>query len=236
MSTADERPAALNAVDECSDVGVDWGRGLRAVVGDVKGQREISSVLDIEGGEARSGMDCGVVGDFKMWEVASPARVGCGDPVGKKKRVENLIEPLSESNSLMMGGGGSLEADTQGGVGSSNNVRDEDGSSVGADAAGEALIAGDEVEVEIEDLLRGWGSLNRRGDDTTGELVGEDEDVVIPIINEADTVKIHSDDIPGVVTVARQVEGAGGLRGTLERAQTSQRRIYSATSGFKEGQ
>ena len=76
MPASDERPAALDAVDECSNIGVDWRRGLRAVVGDVKRQREISSVFDIERREARARVDCGVVGDLKMWEVASPARVG----------------------------------------------------------------------------------------------------------------------------------------------------------------
>jgi len=111
MSASDERPTALNAIDKCSNIGVNRGRGLRAVVSDVKRQREISPVFDIERREARSRMDCGVVGDLKMWEVASPARIGCGDSVGQEKRVKNLIEPFSESNSLMMGGGGSLEAD-----------------------------------------------------------------------------------------------------------------------------
>ena len=39
--------------------------------------------------------------------------------------------------------------------------------------------------------------------------------MVIPIINEADTVKIHSDDIPGIVAIASQVEGTSRARRNL---------------------
>ena len=63
VPAADEGPAGLEAVNESGDVGVNWGRRLKAMVGDVEGQREVSPMFDVEGREARARVDGGVVGD-----------------------------------------------------------------------------------------------------------------------------------------------------------------------------
>ena len=129
--------------------------------------------------------------------------------------MENLVEPLGEADGFVMSGGGGLETDTEGGISGSDDVGYKDGSAVGADAAGEPLVAGNTVKVEVEDFLRRRGTLGGNGDDTAGELVGEDEDMVIAIVIKADAVEVHGYNIPGVVAVSSQVEGASRARRDL---------------------
>ena len=48
VPAADEGPAGLEAVNESGDVGVNRGGGLKAMVGDVERQGEISSMFDVQ--------------------------------------------------------------------------------------------------------------------------------------------------------------------------------------------
>ena len=215
VPTADERPTALNAVDESGDVSVDRRRRLGPMVGDVERQWEVPPMLDVEGRESSARVDGSVVCNLEVRKVAGPTRVGCRDPMSEEEGVENLVEPLGEADGFVMSGGGSLETNTKSGISGSNDVGYKDGSTVGADAAGEPLVAGNTVEVEVEDFLRRRGTLDGDGDDTAGELVGEDEDMVIAIVIKADAVEVHGYNIPGVVAVSSQVEGTSRALGDL---------------------
>ena len=135
--------------------------------------------------------------------------------MSEEEGVENLVEPLGEADGFVVSGGGGLEANAESGVSGSDDVGYKDGSAVGADAASEALVPSNIIEVEVEDLLRGRGALDGDGDDTAGELVGEDEDMVIAIVIKADAVEVHGYNIPGVVAVSSQVEGTSRALGDL---------------------
>ena len=215
VPTADERPTALNAVDKGGDVSVDRRGRLGPVVGDVERQWEVSPMFNVEGRETSARVDGGIVRDLEVRKVAGPTRVGCRDPMSEEKGVENLVEPLGEADGFVMSGGGGLETDTESGISGSDDVGYKDGSAVGADAAGEPLVAGNTVKVEVEDFLRRRGTLGGNGDDTAGELVGEDEDMIIAIVIKADAVEVHGYNIPGVVAVSSQVEGASRARRDL---------------------
>ena len=133
--------------------------------------------------------------------------------MGQEQRVQNAIETLSEADGLMVGGGRGFKLNPQGGVGSSDDFRDKDGSAISADPASKTLVSGDVEEVVLEDTFRGRSTLNGTGDDTTGKLVSEDEHVVVPIIIKPDTVEVHCNDVPRVVSITRKVKGTSGPSG-----------------------
>jgi len=127
--------------------------------------------------------------------------------------VQNAIETLSKADGLMVGGSRGLKLNPQGGVSGSDNLRDKDGPAISADPASKTLVSSDVEEVVLEDTLRRRSTLHGTGDDTTGKLVGEDEHVVVPIVIKPDTVEVHCNNIPRMVSITRKVESTGGSPG-----------------------
>ena len=207
---ADNSPASVEAVDKGSDVRLDQTRrGVEAVMSDVESKTEVSAVLNVERREPSLGVNGGVVSNFHVREVAGPARVGSGDATGEQEVTEGGVEALGEANSLVMSSSRSLDGDPNSGEGDSDELRQEDATAVRANSTGVALIPNHVQKEELEDLTRVGRASDGNADDGSGELVGENQNVIEAIVVVTNSVQVDSDNVPRVVAVACEVEFAG---------------------------
>ena len=207
---ADNSPASVEAVDKGSDVRLDQTRrGVEAVVSDVEGKTEVSAVLDVERREPSLGVNGGVVSNFHVREVAGPAGVGSGDATGEQEVTEGGVEALGEANSLVMSSSRSLNGDPNGGEGDSDELGQEDATAVRANSTGVAFIPNHVQKEVLEDLAGVRRTSDGNADDSSSELVSENQDVIEAIVVVANRVQVDSDNVPRVVAVACEVEFAG---------------------------
>ena len=200
----------MKAIDKGGDVGMDQrGRRLGAVVSHIKGEGEVTAMIHVERRETCLGVNGGVVSYLEVGEIASPSRVGCRNATSEKKVAESGVEAFSEPNGLMVGGCRRLQPSTDRRPCGLDDLRDEDATTVGPNAAGVTIVASDAKELDLEDYKGDGGTLARFDYHTSRKLVREDKGVIVTVIVIANGVEIDSNYVPRMVAVARQMELAG---------------------------
>ena len=210
QALADESPAGMKAVDEGGDVGMNQrGRRLGAVVSHIKGEGEVTAMIHVERRETCLGVNGGVVSYLEVGEITGPSGVGCRNAASEKKVAKGGVEAFSETNGLVVGGCRRLQSSTDRRPCGLDDLRDEDATTVGPNAASVTIVAGDAKEVDLEDYKGDGGTLARFDYHTSRKLVRENKGVIVTVIVIADGVEIDSDYVPRMIAVARQMELAG---------------------------
>lgn len=200
----------MKAVDEGGDVGMNQrGRRLGAVVSHIEGEGEVTAMIHVERRETRLGVNGGVVSYLEMGEITGPSGVGCRNAASEKKVAKGGVEAFSETNGLVVGGCRRLQSSTDRRPCGLDDLRDEDATTVGPNAAGVTIVTGDAEEVDLEDYKGDGGTLARFDYHTSRKLVRENKGVIVTVIVIADGVEIDSDYVPRMIAVARQMELAG---------------------------
>ena len=200
----------MKAVDEGGDVGMNHrGRRLGAVVSHIEGEGEVTAMIHVERRETRLGVNGGIVSYLEMRKITGPSRVGSRNAASEKEVAKGGVEAFSETNGLVVGGCRRLQSSTDRRPCGLDDLRDEDATTVGPNAAGVTIVASDAEEVDLEDYKRDGGTFARFDYHTSRKLVRENKGVIVTVIVIADGVEIDSDYVPRMIAVARQMELAG---------------------------
>ena len=87
-----------------------------------------------------------------------------------------------------------------------DDLGDENASTVSANTASIAVVAGNSKEVDLKNHEGSRGALARFGNHTSSKLIREHEGVIVAVVIIANGVEVDGDHIPRVIAIARQVE------------------------------
>ena len=138
--------------------------------------------------------------------------------MGKEEVVEEGVETFSKTDSGVVLSGGDLHADVQRVVSNGYELRDEDRATVSPNTTRRAINSEDMIPYKLEDQAAVRGTNNCEGNNGTGELISANEHVILTLVGVTNSVEVDGNDIPRMMAISRQMEGAGRVAANLGAA------------------